>query len=131
MSKILVVEDDRLLSEAYKNKLSGEGFEIRLAHSGQEALKEYLNFLPDVVVLDIKMPGSDGFFFLESLKADPSLKKVPIIAVSNSGDKSDIERAMALGATDYVLKSNLSMKGLIEKINELLHNTPPALNQVS
>jgi two-component system phosphate regulon response regulator PhoB/two-component system alkaline phosphatase synthesis response regulator PhoP len=126
MAKILVAEDDKFLSEAYRTKLVGVGFEVRLVVDGEEALKEFESFAPDIVILDLKMPKVDGFFFLETLKNAGKIGTVPVIVASNSGDKPDIERAMALGATDYVVKSNLSMKGLVEKINLLLHSKPPA-----
>lgn len=123
MSKILVAEDDKFLSEAYKTKLTKAGFEVKLVFDGEEALKEFSVYLPDAVVLDIKMPKADGFFFLQGVAQIKLLKKVPIIVASNAGDKTDIEKAMNMGATDYVVKSSLSMSGLIEKINKHLQTT--------
>ncbi len=128
MPKILVVEDDKFLSEAYRSKLTTADFEVRVATDGEGALKELAGFSPDVIVLDLKMPKSDGFYFLEALRQNGQINKVPIIVASNSGDKIDIERAMALGATDYVVKSNLSMKGLIEKIGMHLKPQAPTLS---
>jgi len=120
MTKVLVAEDDKFLSEAYKTKFANAGYEVKVVFDGQEALKEYEIFSPDVVILDLKMPRVDGFWFLQALADKGLAKKVPVIVASNSGDKSDIERAMSLGAADYVVKSNLSMKGLIEKVEDAL-----------
>ncbi|OGM32941.1 hypothetical protein A2803_05095 [Candidatus Woesebacteria bacterium RIFCSPHIGHO2_01_FULL_44_21] len=119
MAKVLVAEDDKFLGEAYKTKLTSAGYEVKLVADGEEALRELIDFAPAVVILDLKMAKADGFYFLESLgkSAQPH---PPIIVASNSGDKTDIDRAMKLGATDYVVKSNLSMKGLIEKIQLIL-----------
>lgn len=123
MAKILVAEDDKFLATAYKTKLTSAGFEVKVVIDGEEALRELTNFAPDILILDLKMPKVDGFYLLETLKKNAQAHP-PIIVASNSGDKPDIERAMALGAADYVVKSNLSMKGLIEKINVQLRNTP-------
>jgi len=117
MAKILVAEDDKFLSEAYKTKLTKAGFEVKLVFDGEEALKEFLVFAPDAVILDLKMPKADGFFFLEGLTKTGQTKKVPVIIASNSGDKTDVQKALSMGAVDYVVKSSLSMSGLIEKIN--------------
>lgn len=120
MAKILVAEDDKFLSEAYKTKLGSSGFEVKIVSDGEEALQEFAAFVPDLVILDLKMTKVDGFHFLETLVKNGQVGKIPIIVASNSGEKSDIERAMSLGAADYVIKSNLSMKGLIEKIERAL-----------
>lgn len=127
MAKILVAEDDKFLSEAYKTKLSSSGFEVKIVVDGEEALREITGFDPDLVILDLKMPRYDGFYFLEGLRGNGHPSRPPVVVASNSGDKNDVARAMSLGAADYVVKSNLSMTGLIEKINGILqlHNTPP------
>jgi two-component system phosphate regulon response regulator PhoB/two-component system alkaline phosphatase synthesis response regulator PhoP len=120
MAKILVAEDDKFLSGAYKAKLTTSGYEVKVVFDGAEALKEFSEFSPNLVILDLKMPKVDGFWFLQELKNTGQISKVPIIVASNSGDKPDIERALALGARDYVVKSSLSMKGLIEKVDSYL-----------
>lgn len=121
--RILVAEDDKFLSNAYKTQLTAAGFEVKIVMDGEGALRELASFAPDVVILDLKMPKTDGFYFLEKLAQD-NKPHPPIIVASNFGDKPDIERAMKLGVNDYVIKSNLSMKGLIEKVNQILRSTP-------
>lgn len=121
MAKILVAEDDKFLSEAYKAKLIKVGYEVKLVLDGEEALKAFTEFAPDLVILDLKMPKADGYFFLQTLKDNGQIGKVPILIASNSGDKTDIERALAMGATDYVVKSDLSLSGLVDKIEEYLN----------
>jgi len=77
-------------------------------------------FKPDLILLDLVMPIKDGFIVLNEIKNNPQLKSIPVLIASNLGQKEDIDKGMAMGAADYVVKSNLSMEKLIEKINSLL-----------
>ena len=120
MSKILVVEDDNFLANAYRVKLSKEGFEVRLARDGDEAIASLSDFMPDLIILDLVMPGKDGFTTLSELKANNKWESIPVLIASNLGQKEDIERGLKLGATDFIVKSNLSMNDFINKINYLL-----------
>lgn len=120
MAKILVAEDDKFLSSAYKVKLTKAGFEVSLASDGAEALKLLAAFTPDLILLDLVMPVKDGFAAMAEIKANPKWSKIPILVASNLGQPEDIAKAKALGATDYVVKSDLSLENLIVKINRLL-----------
>lgn len=120
MTKIIVAEDDAFLSKAYKAKLTKAGYEVLVVGDGSEFLLNLKSFSPDIAILDLVMPKTDGFSVLEQIKADPSIKRIPIIVASNLGQTEDLQRAKALGASDYVVKSDLSMKSLIDKINKLL-----------
>ena len=119
MKKILVAEDDKFLANAYRVKLEKAGFEARIATNGEEALDIMLSFTPDVIILDLVMPGKDGFATLAEIKNNPKWKNIPVLVASSLGQKEDVEKATALGAADYVIKSDLSMVSLIEKINAL------------
>ena len=120
MKKVLIAEDDKFLASALRVKLTKSGFEVRNAYDGEEALKIAKEFSPDLILLDLVMPVKDGFGVLESLKNDINLKKIPVIITSNLGQKEDVDRGMALGAKDYVVKSDLSLDDLIKKITTLL-----------
>lgn len=120
MAKILVAEDDKFLGNAYKAKLAKAGFEIQLATDGQEALTMLQTFTPDLILLDLMMPIKDGFAVLETMKSDERFKSIPVIVASNLGQKEDTDRALALGANDFIVKSDLSLNTIIEKINKLL-----------
>lgn len=121
MSKILVAEDDRFLGTAYRAKLTKVGFEVQIATDGEEALTVLAGgFVPDLILLDLVMPRKDGFATLEEIRAQAQFAKTPIIVASNLGQKEDLDKAKALGATDYVIKSDLSMDGLVAKINGIL-----------
>jgi DNA-binding response OmpR family regulator len=116
MVKVLVTEDDKFLASAYRVKLTKAGYEVHLASDGNEALQILSEFTPDVMILDLVMPGKDGFSVLEEINKNENLKKIPIIVASNLGQKEDIDKALSLGAKDYVVKTDLSMSMLIEKI---------------
>jgi DNA-binding response OmpR family regulator len=118
--KILIAEDDSFLGNAYKMKLTKAGHELQLAADGEAALKKLESFTPDVIVLDLIMPNIDGFGVLEKVKADDRFKNIPVIVASNLGQEEDIKKAKKLGANDYVIKSDLSLNQLIEKITALV-----------
>jgi DNA-binding response OmpR family regulator len=120
MSKILIVEDDKYLINAYRVKMAKEGFEVQLAMDGDEALLVLNSFHPDVILLDLVMPKRDGFSVLEEIKKNPKLNKIPVIIASNLGQKEDIDRGMKLGATDYIIKSDMSMEGIVGKIQKII-----------
>lgn len=120
MKKILVVEDDHFLLSAYKVKFSKKGFDVKTATDGQDALSVLESFEPDLILLDLVMPRLDGFETLKKLKENDKLKKIPVIVASNLGQKDDLDKAMALGANDYIIKSNISLDKIIEKINRHL-----------
>ena len=117
--KVLVVEDDAFLVSAYKTKLTKEGFELETASDGEEAMSKLAGFKPDVILLDVVMPRKDGFATLQEIKASEAYKKIPVIMASNLGQKEEVDRAMNLGAADFITKSNMSLADLIEKIKSL------------
>jgi DNA-binding response OmpR family regulator len=123
MAKILVAEDDKFLGSAYKVKLTKAGFEVQMATDGQEALNALQTFTPDLIILDLMMPIKDGFSVLETIRKDDQFSKfktVPVIVASNLGQKEDTDRAMSLGANDFLVKSDLSLDTVIQKINKLI-----------
>jgi PleD family two-component response regulator len=120
MKKVLVVEDDQFLANAYKLKLSNSDFDVKVASDGKEALSIMEEFLPDVVLLDLIMPNMDGFETLQVMKASDKLKSVPVIVASNLGQKEDFDKATALGASDFIIKSNVSIEDIITKVNKLI-----------
>src|SRR5437867_1207790 len=107
MKKILVVDDDKFLGNAYRAKLTKAGYEIQLAKDGEEALDALKTFMPDLIILDLVMPVKDGFTTLEELKKNDQYKTIPVIVASNLGQKEDFDRAMKLGAVDFIIKSDL------------------------
>lgn len=117
--KILIAEDDNYLVNAYRVKLIKAGYEIKIALDGNEALNALESFTPDLIVLDLVMPKKDGFATLEEIKKNDKWKNIPVIIASNLGQKEDIDRGMKLGATDFIVKSEMSLNDLIAKINKI------------
>jgi CheY-like chemotaxis protein len=120
MKKILIAEDDKFLSSAYRLKLTKAGFDVLVVGDGEELLKSLENFTPDLILLDLVMPVMDGFTALENIRANPKYKSIPVIVASNLGQKEDMDRTKKLVISDFVVKSDLSLDSLIEKINKLI-----------
>ena len=120
MSKVLIAEDDKFLLMAYAAKMKKAGFDAVLANNGAEAVQKAVSENPDIILLDLVMPEKDGFEALADLKKDAKTKKIPVIILSNLGQEEDIEKGKKLGAADYLIKSDISIKGVVEKINSIL-----------
>ncbi|OGF26837.1 hypothetical protein A2303_01805 [Candidatus Falkowbacteria bacterium RIFOXYB2_FULL_47_14] len=114
--KIILAEDDKFISRAYKDGLERAGFIVIPVMDGVTALEKIKQEKPDMVLLDLIMPVKNGFEVLKDIKADDAIKNIPIIILSNLGQDSDIEKGRELGAVDYLIKSNFSMNEVIEKI---------------
>lgn len=113
---VLVVEDDKFLGNAYRLKFEKEGFEVVITTDGQEAIDQMKKKMPDVVLLDLVMPVMDGFATLEAIRVTNGWKSVPVIVASNLGQKEDLDKAMAMGANDFVVKTNVSLDEIIAKV---------------
>jgi DNA-binding response OmpR family regulator len=120
MAKILIVEDDRFLRELIARKLRNEGYEVIEAVDGEEGLKRIKEEKPDLVLLDLILPGIDGFEVLESAKKDSEIASIPVIILSNLGQREEIERGLKLGAIDYLIKAHFTPGEIIEKIKNIL-----------
>jgi len=125
MKKILVVEDDIYLANAYRVKLTKAGFEVKNTSDGDEAINALQTFTPDLIILDIVMPKKDGFTTLAEIKANESWKNIPVILASNLGQKEDREKGIKLGAYDFFTKTDFSLNTLMEKINNILQTISP------
>jgi CheY-like chemotaxis protein len=119
--KVLIVEDDEFLRALAAKRLEKEGYAVAAAVDGTSALGVAKEAQPDLIVLDLLLPGQDGFEVLEKIKAEETLKAVPVIVFSNLGQKEDIDRANYLGAANFLVKSNFTLDDLIEKVREQLN----------
>jgi DNA-binding response OmpR family regulator len=120
MAKILIVEDDRFLRELIARKLRNEGYEVLEAVDGEEGLKKIKEEKPDLILLDLILPGIDGFEVLAKTKEDPNVAQIPVIILSNLGQREEIERGLKLGAIDYLIKAHFTPGEIIEKIKNIL-----------
>jgi len=100
MAKILIVEDDRFLRELIARKLKNEGYEVLEAVDGEEGLKRIKEEKPDLILLDLILPGIDGFEVLAKTKENTETAQIPVIILSNLGQREEVERGLKLGAID-------------------------------
>jgi DNA-binding response OmpR family regulator len=120
MKKVLIIEDEAFICRAYKDGLTRAGFEVVVAHDGKEGMEKLKSEKPDLVLLDLVMPVMDGFNVLEVVGADKIFKKTPIIVLSNLGQESDIKKSKELGAKDFLVKADHSMKDVIATVKKYL-----------
>lgn len=118
--KILVVEDDVVLNTIYQTKLNALGYPVSVAHDGEEGLMLMKKDRPHIVLLDLMLPKKNGFEVLAEAKQDQDIRGIPIIILSNLGQESDIRRGMELGAADFLIKSNVKLDEIINKIDVVL-----------
>lgn len=116
---VFVIEDSRYIAEAYKTKFESNGYAARFAYDGKEAIAMLKTFTPDVIILDIVMPNSDGFDVMKVLRDNRRLAKIPVIVATNLGDNKSIDKAHSLGSNEYVVKSELSLSDIANRINEI------------
>ncbi len=120
--KLLLVEDDSFILDIYDVKLSEAGYDVTLASNGREAVKQLKEhqLIPDLILLDIVMPYMDGFDVLKVLKENDVWKEIPIIMLTNLSQKDDIERAVQMGANDYLIKSHFTPSEVLTKIQKYI-----------
>ena len=114
--KILLIEDEELLISLLQKKLTEAGYLIFLARNGEDGLRLMRENLPDIVLLDIIMPKMGGFEVLEEMVKDDSLKNIPVVIVSNSGQPVELDRAKKLGAKDWLIKTEFDPEEVLEKV---------------
>ena len=117
---ILVIEDDKFLRELIVRKLEEEDFIVSEAINGEDGIKKIKEEKPDLVLLDLILPGIDGFEVLSQMKKESSLISIPVIILSNLGHKDDVEKGLKLGAVDYLIKAHFTPGEIIDKIKSVL-----------
>jgi len=118
--KILLIEEDQFLYKILTVKLKRAGFDVFLAIDGEEGIKKAKETKPDFILLDLILPKINGFAVLSEIKKTPVLKKVPVVILSNLGQESDVEKGLRMGAEDYLIKTNLSLSEIVEKVKKHL-----------
>ncbi len=120
-TSILLIEDDSFISGMYQTKLSNLGFQMEVIEDGAAAAERLKQDpIPDLVLLDIVLPNMDGFEILESIRKNDRTKDLPVILLTNLGQKPDVERGIELGANDYIIKAHYTPTEVVEKITEVL-----------
>lgn len=121
--KILIVEDDIALASVYRSRLELEGFTVDHVANGELALSKVIEFKPDLVVLDAMMPKINGFDVLDILRNTPETTNVRVVMLTALSQPKDKERAEALGADDYLVKSQVVIGDVVERIKHHLGMT--------
>ena len=118
---VLLVEDDIFLASIYQKKFGLEGFEVITADNGEKGLSEARKKSPNIILLDILLPKLDGFAVLEKLKIDGGTKNIPVILLTNLGQKDDVEKGLECGAAGYLIKAHFKPSEVVAKVREVLH----------
>jgi DNA-binding response OmpR family regulator len=116
---ILIIEDDSFLRGLLSKKLSSSGFDVSEAIDGDKGIKKTKEEKPDLILLDLLLPTIDGFEVLSKIKQDPDTSSIPVIVLSNLGQKEDIDRCLELGATDYMIKAQFTPEEIIIKVKQV------------
>lgn len=120
MVKLLIVEDDELISRMYEQIFKFDNYEVELAHDGEEALNKVRSSKPTLVLLDIMMPKLNGLQVLERIKADPEIKNTPVVMLTNLSSERDAQTALSKGAVKYIIKSQYDPKQISDMVKEIL-----------
>lgn len=121
MRNILLVEDDSFLIDIYTRKLKESGFSVKVANNGEEALQLLGKEKPDLIVLDIILPGEiNGWQVLKKIKSLPKLKDLKVIILSNLGQKKEMEKGIKLGSIKYLIKAHHTPSGVVTEIEKAL-----------
>jgi len=118
--RILLAEDDRFLRKAGEMALKRAGYTVLTAVNGEEALRTAQSELPDLILLDLIMPKLNGFDVLQALKKEAPTAQIPVIILSNLGQDRDVQQALEAGAAAYLIKTNLSLQALVQRVEEAL-----------
>jgi DNA-binding response OmpR family regulator len=122
-NKVLLVEDDEALANVYVTRLKAEGFEVKRVPNGEDALQTALQFRPALIILDVMMPQVNGFDVLDIIRNTPEIGDVKVIMLTALSQEADKERAKSLGADDYLVKSQVVIADVVERIKQHLSIT--------
>ena len=118
MKTILIVEDDNFIGKILKGKLLANQYETELVTSAERALESLKTSPPDLILLDILLPGMNGLDLLALIRQTPDTKKIPVMIISNLNDQSQMQKAATLGITHFILKATTTTKEILNKIEE-------------
>ncbi len=120
MIKVLIIEDDPLMSRMYQKIFSFEKFEVEMAGDGEEGLAKVASFNPTIILLDVMMPKMNGLQVLDELKSNPATRGIPVVMLTNLAGQQDAEAAMVKGAVRYIIKSEHEPKEVVDLVNGII-----------
>lgn len=118
--KILIIEDDEVMRKLLAEYLEQEKYLVKIAADGESGIQSALSEKPDLILLDIVLPKKNGYEVLKDLRSDKEMKNVPIILLTNLDSISDVEKALELGATTYLVKADYKLEEISAKVKEFL-----------
>ena len=119
--KVLIIEDDSFLLRMYADKFEIENFKVFIADEGKKGLRVAQKELPDIILLDIILPGMNGFEILKELKANQTTEKIPVILLTNLSQRDDVDQGLTLGAKDYLIKAHFMPSEVVAKVKNILN----------
>lgn len=120
MTKIAIVEDDSVISQMYRMKFEGDGFDVEVADNGAKGVEMVEHFRPDIILMDLQMPEMDGATALERIRASEWGKTIPAIILTNLGEEEAPEKLHSLGIHSYIVKAELTPRQVVSKTKEAL-----------
>ena len=123
MKKVLIIEDSRTILAMMSAVLKGGGFDVRTAETGGKGLDQAKEWKPDLILLDVMLPDSNGFDLLEKLKSDESCKDIPVLMLTGQDNPDNVAKGLKLGARDYLVKHSTMPKVLLEKVKKCFSET--------
>ena len=127
--RILIVEDNQELQEMFRVRLEMEGFKLYFANNGRECLEALSQTYPDLILLDLFMPVMDGYQVLEVLNAHPEWNEIPVVVFSIEGDFGQIEKAVKLGAVEFLPKGKIELDKVVDKIKVVIQEESLPITQ--
>jgi two-component system, OmpR family, alkaline phosphatase synthesis response regulator PhoP len=118
--KILLAEDNQFILRSFKHILSEQGYEVETVSDGTYVIAVVCEWKPDILLLDLILPNMNGFDILKELRSNKEYNSLPIIVATSLGQDEDKDKVMNLGATDYIIKSHITSKELVDKIVKVL-----------
>jgi len=118
--KIVIIEDDEILSKVLQEELAEAGYEVKQAFDGKKGIELAESEQPDLVLLDILLPQKDGFAVLDVMKKSPTTSAIPVIIISNLGSDEELKKGLAMGASDYIVKSQHTTAQVAELVKNFL-----------
>lgn len=119
---LLLIEDDAFLASMYKTKFEQQGFKVMMADNGEDGLVDARRKKPDVIVLELLLPRVDGFTVLTELKRDRATASIPVILLTNLGQKEDVQKGLGLGAADYLIKTHFKPSETVAAVKRVLES---------
>ena len=113
---VLLIEDDVAIADMYRIRLAADGYSVLTADSGEEGVRVAAGALPDIIYLDIRLPGLDGFEVLEQLRGSPRTHNIPVVILSNDAEPELRERGLKLGALEFLVKADTTPTGLADAV---------------